>query len=163
MGVRKNFEISASMYFDMGCNGGRYQNDEKDDCWGNCWHLGGHTGWSCCCCSTIPGNRFTTKKREWFEEKLVTKPIPESNVHMGDSNEFLIRLPSSVKLAAKKAASTLWFTNLQVCTELIVTYLSLSLADCENCFFRIREGVKKNNRFFLGLCPKLWVGGGQKS
>ena len=27
---------------------------------------------------------------------------------------------------------------------------------------RVREGVKKN-RFFLGLCPKLWVGGGQKS
>ena len=24
------------------------------------------------------------------------------------------------------------------------------------------EGVKKEN-FFLGLCPKLWVGGGQKS
>ena len=28
------------------------------------------------------------KKREWFEKKLVTKPIPESNVHVGDSNEF---------------------------------------------------------------------------
>ena len=26
----------------------------------------------------------------------------------------------------------------------------------------VREGVKKK-RFFLGLCPKLWVGGGQKS
>ena len=27
----------------------------------------------------------------------------------------------------------------------------------------IREGVNKKNRFFLGLCPKLWVGGGPKS
>ena len=27
----------------------------------------------------------------------------------------------------------------------------------------VREGVKKSKRFFLGLCPKLWVGGGQKS
>ena len=30
-------------------------------------------------------------------------------------------------------------------------------------YMPLREGVKKNNRFFLGLCPKLWVGGGQKS
>ena len=28
--------------------------------------------------------------------------------------------------------------------------------------FSVREGVKKK-RFFLGLCPKLWVGGGQSS
>ena len=27
-------------------------------------------------------------------------------------------------------------------------------------FFSLREGVKK---VFLGLCPKLWVGGGQES
>ena len=27
--------------------------------------------------------------------------------------------------------------------------------------FLVREGLKKT--FFLGLCPKLWVGGGPKS
>ena len=26
----------------------------------------------------------------------------------------------------------------------------------------MKEGVEKNQFFFLGLCPKLWVGGGQK-
>ena len=27
----------------------------------------------------------------------------------------------------------------------------------------VREGVQKKLRFYLGLCPKLWVGGGQES
>ena len=30
------------------------------------------------------------------------------------------------------------------------------------CTVAVREGVKKNPFFYLGLCPKLWVGGGQK-
>ena len=34
--------------------------------------------------------------------------------------------------------------------------------DDDETSFPVREGVRKKT-FFLGLCPNLWVGGGQKS
>ena len=54
------------------------------------------------------------------------------------------------------------FTCFQFTVWASVCYIP-HLTRWSNLSSPLREGVKKNNRFLLGLCPQLWVGGGQKS